>query len=102
MDSKQLNLLKELRGLSGISMSLCKKVLEECDWDIIKAQELLKEECLKFASKKLNADTPDGAVIIASIDNIIYGTIIRCQTDFVAKSKDFSIMSQKVLNTHIN
>ena len=37
-------LVKELRELSGAGMMDCKKALVECEGDINKAQELLKEK----------------------------------------------------------
>ena len=83
--------VKELREKTNVSVMICKKALEETGGDMEKAMEFLREEGAKIADKK--SERALGAGIV---DSYIHATgqvgvlmEVRCETDFVAKNKDF-------------
>ena len=51
--AKQVN---ELRQLTGVGMMDCKKALVECDGDVQKAIELLRQKGQKMAAKRADRD----------------------------------------------
>ncbi len=83
--------VKELREKTGAGMMDCKKALVESDGDFDKAVTLLREKGLSAAAKKTGRVTAEGLV-----DSYIHmggkiGVLIEvnCESDFVAKNKDF-------------
>ncbi len=83
--------VKELRQLTGAGMMDCKNVLVECDGDMGKAKEMLREKGLAAAAKKAGRVASEGVV-----DSYIHlgGKIgvlveVNCETDFVARNDDF-------------
>ncbi len=81
----------ELREITGAGMMDCKKALLECNGDIEKAKDFLREKGLAAAAKKAGRIAAEGIV-----DSYIHmgGKIgvlveVNCETDFVAKTDDF-------------
>lgn len=90
--------LKELRNLTGVSISECKKALEKANGNIEKAREILKELGKDFARKRLDRETKSGI-----IDSYIHagkkvGVLLQlqCESDFVARSEDFKKLSHEI------
>jgi len=86
-----LDLIKELRESTGISISECKKALEEANGDLEKAKNLLRAWGKEVAEKKGSRETGEGLIV-----SYVHGTgkigsmiQVRCETDFVARSDDF-------------
>lgn len=84
-------MVKELRERTGAGMLDCKKALVECEGDMEKAIDFLREKGLAAAAKKAGRITAEGVV-----DSYIHlggriGVLIEvnCETDFVAKTDDF-------------
>lgn len=86
-----IELVRQLREESGISISECKKVLEDAEGDIKKARALLQQRGKQLAAKKETREVGEGIVgayvhptgkTAAMID-------VRCETDFVARSEGF-------------
>ena len=80
-----------LREQSGAGMMDCKKALIECDGDMEKAMDYLREKSLAASAKKASRIAAEGIV-----DAYIHlggkiGVLIEvnCETDFVAKTDDF-------------
>jgi len=80
-----------LRELTGAGMMDCKKALTECDGDMEKAKDYLREKGLAAAAKKAGRIAAEGIV-----DSYIHmgGKIgvlveVNCETDFVAKTDEF-------------
>ena len=86
-----LEQIKELRDQTGVSISKCKKALEESSGDIEKAKELLRKWGQDVSAKRQDRSTNNGAIASYIHFNKKLGAIIdlRCETDFVAKSEDF-------------
>ncbi|MBQ6097055.1 MAG: elongation factor Ts [Bacteroidales bacterium] len=93
--AKQVN---ELRQLTGVGMMDCKKALVECDGDVQKAIELLRQKGQKMAAKRADRDANEGCVLAKS--NGKYGAIIMlsCETDFVATNADFVAFTTSILD----
>ena len=83
--------VKELRALTGAGFMDCKRALVETDGDVGKAVDLLREKGLAAAAKKAGRITAEGAVgsYIHGHGRIGVLAEVNCETDFVAKNKDF-------------
>lgn len=94
--AKQVN---ELRQLTGVGMMDCKKALVECDGDVQKAIELLRQKGQKMAAKRADRDANEGCVLAKSNGN--YGAIVMlsCETDFVATNADFVAFTTSIIDT---
>lgn len=88
---ENIELIKKLRQETGISLSKCKKALEESDNDLDKAKELLRKWGEKLAQKRVGRETGQGIIEAYVHANKKIGVLVevRCETDFVAKNKDF-------------
>ena len=93
--AKQVN---ELRQLTGVGMMDCKKALVECDGDVQKAIELLRQKGQKMAAKRADRDANEGCVLAKSTGN--YGAIVMlsCETDFVATNADFVAFTTSIID----
>ena len=81
----------KLRSMSGQGMMDCKKALQDTEGDIDKAMELLRKKGLATLAKRSERDTTEGLVVRQATDDgktAVLATLC-CETDFVAKSKDF-------------
>jgi len=85
------DLVKRLRQLTGSSVMLCKKTLEETGGDIEKALLALKKSSLAVALKKSGRTTGAGIIDAYIHSNKRVGVLLelRCETDFVAKNQEF-------------
>lgn len=83
--------IKELRQKSGAGMLDCKNALEETNGDIDKAVDLLREKGLASAAKKADRIAAEGIVDSYIHSNGSIGVLVEvnCETDFVAKTKEF-------------
>ncbi|MBR3298264.1 MAG: elongation factor Ts [Clostridia bacterium] len=83
-----------LRERSGAGMMDCKKALKECDGDIEKALDYLREKSLAASAKKASRIAAEGLVDCLVCDKCGVGVIIEvnCETDFVAKTDDFKAL----------
>ena len=93
-----LDLVKELREATGVSISKCKQALEETNGDMDKAKDLLRKWGQAVADKRCGRETSQGI-----IDSYIHltkkiGVLVdlRCETDFVAKSPDFTTLAHDI------
>ncbi len=89
-----LNLIKELRALTLAGMGDCRSALEESNWDMEKAVDLIKARGKNIASKNESKVATEGVVRIKEFSKPsgFSGASmveVNCQTDFVANSPDF-------------
>ena len=84
-------LVKELREMTGAGMMDCKKALTECDGDMDKAVDFLREKGLASAAKKAGRIAAEGLVGSYISEDAKTGVIVEvnCETDFVAKTDEF-------------
>lgn len=83
------SLVKELRDKTGAGMMDCKKALEECEADIVKAVDWLREKGIAKAANKAGRIAAEGLTKIASANNTAIIVEINSETDFVAKNEQF-------------
>ena len=81
--------VKTLREMTSVGMMDCKKALTECDGDMDKAVEYLREKGLAKAAKKAGRIAAEG-MSFALVENGVGAMVeVNCETDFCAKSDLF-------------
>ncbi len=93
-----LDLIKQLRNETGISLNECKKAIEEASGDLNKAKEILKKQGKDMAVKKAGREAGEGIIDSYIHDNKKIGVLLdlRCESDFVARSDDFKKLSREI------
>ncbi len=81
--------VKELREKTGAGMMDCKKALTECDGDITKAIDWLREKGIAKAAKKSDRIAAEGLSRVAMDGNTAVIFEVNSETDFVAKNEQF-------------
>lgn len=84
-----LEQIKELRDITGVSITACKKALVEADGDMDKAIELLRKKGEAKAADRADRDTTEGVVSVATDGKKAVVIKLASETDFVAKNEDF-------------
>jgi len=94
--------VKELREISGAGMMDCKKALSEASGNLDKAMDILRKSGIAKAQKKSGRSTKEGMIYSYIHPGSKLGVLIEinCETDFVAKTDDFTNLS-KDLAMHI-
>ena len=84
-------MVKELREMTGVGMSDCKKALVEADGDMEKAVESLRKKGLAASAKKEGRIAAEGVAYCAVSDDNKIGAVVEVnsETDFVAKNEKF-------------
>lgn len=90
-------LIKELRALTQAGMANCKSALEESEWDLQKAVDLVKAKGLQNTTRQESKVAAEGVVGIRNELSFAVMVEVNCQTDFVAKSPAFSAFVDDVL-----
>lgn len=91
-------LVKELRERTGAGMMDCKKALSQCECDMDKACDFLREKGLAAAAKKEGRVAAEGTV-----ESYIHGggrigvlLEVNCETDFVARGDEFKALVRDI------
>lgn len=94
----KIDQIKKLREETGISVSECKKALEEAKGDPKAAKEILKKWGKDVAGSRANKGAFQGIIESYIHPNKKIGVLleISCETDFVAKSKDFQDLAHEL------
>ena len=94
-----INKIKQLRKETELSISECKKALEEARGDAEGAKEILKKWGKDFAKKKIERETKQGIIESYIHSNKRIGAIIElgCETDFVAKNPEFQKLAHELV-----
>ena len=92
------SLVMKLRKMSGQGMMDCKRALQEANGDIEQAMGILRKKGLATLAKRAERETTEGTVVAwENVDGRMAGiAVLRCETDFVAKSDDFVQMVEAV------
>jgi elongation factor Ts len=92
------NKIKQLRKETEISITECKKALEEAKGDIQLAKEILRKRGKEWAKKKAEREMREGIVASYIHPNKKIGVLLElnCETDFVAKSQDFQNLAHEL------
>ena len=89
-------LVKELRDKTGAGMLDCKKALTECDGNVEKACDWLREKGIAKAEKKQSRIAAEGLAAVAISGNKAYLFELNSETDFVAKNQKFLDLLTKI------
>ncbi len=83
------NDVKALRDKTGAGMMDCKRALGDAGGDLAKAVDLLRERGLAKAVKRQGRETSEGTIGMALAGRSGALVELRCETDFVAKTRVF-------------
>lgn len=81
--------VKELREKTSAGMMDCKKALTECDGDMNKAVDWLREKGIAKAAKKGGRIAAEGLSRVKVDQNLAVVFEVNSETDFVAKNEQF-------------
>jgi len=90
--------VKELREKTGVSIMQCKKALEEAAGDFEKASILLRKKGSEVANKKAGRELHAGTIASYIHSDGRIGVLVEllCETDFVAKNKEFKDLADDI------
>lgn len=97
MSVNKTELIKELRALTQAGMANCKSALEESDWDLQRAVDLVKAKGLQNTTRQESKVAAEGVVRIRNEGWFAAMVEVNCNTDFVAKSEGFLAFVDDVL-----
>ncbi|RXJ86118.1 translation elongation factor Ts [Arcobacter sp. CECT 8985] len=91
-------LIKQLREMTGAGMLDCKNALNECEGDLDKSVQHLREAGLSKAAKKAGNVAAEGLVSVLVNEDNTKGTMLELnsQTDFVAKNDNFIALTKEI------
>ena len=83
--------IKELREATSAGMGACKEALNATNGDMQEAIKYLREKGLAVAAKRVDKESKEGIVALASSDDgkTLALAEVNCETDFVAKTDAF-------------
>lgn len=90
--------VKELRESTGAGMMDCKRALTECDGDMEKAGNWLREKGIAKAAKRSSRVAAEGMVASYVHMGGKIGVLveINCETDFVARGDEFQQLAKDI------
>lgn len=88
--------VQALRQSSGAGMMDAKRALTENDGDTEAAGKWLREKGLAKAAGRSDRENAQGAVAVSVSGNVAAVAELKCETDFVAKSDQFSSLVQEI------
>ena len=90
--------VKELRERTGAGVMECKRALEDCSGDLDKAIELLRNQGLAKAEKKIGREARYGLIeaYIHAGGRIGVLVEVNCETDFVARTDQFKALAHEI------
>jgi len=93
-----IELVKQLRELTGAGVKDCRDALEASGGDLEQAAAQLRERGLAAAAKKSGRETLNGVLDIYSHGDGRVGVMVEvnCETDFVARTKEFRTFAHEV------
>lgn len=81
--------VKELRERTGAGMLDCKKALDACEGDMVKAIDWLREKGISKAAKKEGRIAAEGVCVVKAEGSNAVILEVNSETDFVAQNKEF-------------
>ncbi len=90
--------VKELREKTNAGVMECKTALEQCEGDINKAAEVLRQQGLAKAEKKQGREARHGTIeaYIHAGGRIGVLVEVNCETDFVARTDQFQALAHDI------
>ncbi len=102
MSEISINLIKQLRRETGVSIMQCKKALAEADGDLEKAKITLTKKSGEIAAKKGDRELNSGIIVTTKNSDKIIILELACETDFVANNNDFKKLALKLAEDSLN
>lgn len=97
---KKLNIddVKKIREITGISLDSVRQALEDADGKIELALQMLKKKGIEASAKKSGRETGEGFVFSYIHSNGKIGVLLKllCETDFVARNEQFKELGHEV------
>ena len=93
-----LDLIQQLREITGLGMMDCKKALVETDGDIQRAVILLRKKGLAVAQRRADKATSQGLIQAYIHPGDTLGVLLEidCETDFVASTEDVKTFAKNL------
>lgn len=93
-----IELIKQLREVTGAGVQDCRKALEQADQDYGQALALLREQGNEKAAKRAERPAFQGVVELYSHGNGRVGVMVEvnCETDFTARSTNFRTFAHEI------
>ncbi|MHB8671642.1 MAG: translation elongation factor Ts [Acidimicrobiales bacterium] len=88
--------VQALRQASGAGMMDAKRALEECGGDAERAATWLREQGLAAQDRRAGRENTQGAIAVAADGQVAALVELKCETDFVAKSDDFTGLAEEL------
>ncbi|MFN2607151.1 MAG: translation elongation factor Ts [Acidimicrobiales bacterium] len=88
--------VQALRQAMGVGMMDAKRALTENGGDIEAAKRWLREKGMAKAEERADRSSSQGAVAVARDGNVAALVALRCETDFVAKSPEFTALADEL------
>lgn len=94
-----MEIIKQLREMTGAGMVDCKKALDEAAGDLNKAVEILRKKGIAKAAKRTDRETNEGVVMISVNDDATEGYMVEVnsETDFVSRNEKFQDFTKQIL-----
>ena len=94
-----MELIKQLREMTGAGMVDCKKALDEAAGDLNKAVEILRKKGIAKAAKRTDREANEGIVVLSVNSEASEGYMveINSETDFVSRSEKFQDFAKQIL-----
>jgi elongation factor Ts len=92
------SLVKELRERTGVGMMDCRKALVACEGNMDASIKYLREKGISKAESKAVRETKEGIIHSYIHFNKKIGVLLElnCETDFVARTKDFVNLADEI------
>ena len=102
MSNITAQMVKELRERTGAGMMECKKALVEAGGDMNKAIDTMRKAGQAKADKKSSRVAAEGVIKLVVKDKKVANMLeVNCETDFVAKDKNFLEFAEKISNASL-
>lgn len=92
-----IDVVKELRDRTGVSIMQCRKALEEAEGDMDKAEVILRKRSGAAADKKADRELGAGAIGSYVHDGAVGAMVLlSSETDFVSKNDEFAALARDI------
>ncbi len=94
-----MELIKQLREMTGAGMVDCQKALKEAGNDLEKAVDILRKSGIAKAAKRTDREASEGVIKVGVSDakNEAYMIELNSETDFVARNEKFQAFADQIL-----
>lgn len=97
-----LDQIKQLREMSGVSMTACKTALEEAAGDMDKAIDVLRKKGEAKAIDRAARSVSQGVVAVKCDGKKAAVVKLLCETDFVSRGDDFNALANSLAEKLFN